>query len=55
VEVTARNNEAFIHIQTGLSIHTLLAEKQQLIEKAEAIAVSLGGAEKAHVTFDHPI
>jgi cytidylate kinase len=55
VEVTARDNEAFIRIHTGLSIHTLLTEKQGLIQKAEAIAISLGGAEKAHVTFEHPI
>ena len=55
VEVTARNGEAFIHIHTGLSIHSLLTEKHQLIEKVEAIAVGLGGAEKAHVSFDNPI
>ena len=55
VEVTVRNGEAFIHIRTGLSIPTLLTEKKQLIEKVEAIAIGLGGAEKAHVTLDHPI
>ena len=55
VEVTAQNGEAFVHIHTGLSIHTLLAEKQKTIEKVEAIAIGLGGAEKIHVTFDHMI
>jgi cytidylate kinase len=55
VQVTARNGEAFVHIHTGLSIHTLLKEKQKIIEKVESIAIGLGGAEKAHVTFDHPI
>jgi hypothetical protein len=55
VQVTARNGEAFVHIHTGLSIHTLLTEKQKIIEKVESIAIGLGGAEKAHVTFDHPI
>jgi cytidylate kinase len=55
VEVTARKGEAFIHIHTGLSIHALLTEKSKIIEKVEAIAVGLGGAEKVHVTFDHPI
>ena len=52
VDVTARDGEAFIHIHTGLSIHTLLMEKQKIIEKVQAIAIDLGGAEKAHVTFD---
>ena len=52
VDVTARDGEAFIHIHTGLSIHTLLMEKQKIIEKVQAIAIGLGGAEKAHVTFD---
>jgi cytidylate kinase len=52
VDVTARDGEAFIHIHTGLSIHTLLMEKQKMIEKVQAIAIGLGGAEKAHVTFD---
>jgi cytidylate kinase len=55
VQVTARNGEAFVHIHTGLSIHTLLTEKQKIIEKVESIAIGLGGAEKAHVSFDHPI
>lgn len=55
VEVTARNGEAFVHIHTGLSIHTLLAEKQRIVEKVEAVALGLGGAEKVSVTFDHPI
>ena len=55
VEVTARNGEAFVHIHTGLSIHTLLAEKQRIVEKVEAVAIGLGGAEKVSVTFDHPI
>jgi cytidylate kinase len=55
VQVTARNGEAFVHLHIGLSIHTLLTEKQKIIEKVESIAISLGGAEKAHVTFDHPI
>jgi hypothetical protein len=55
VEVTVRNGKAFIHIRTGLSIPTLLTEKKQLIEKVEAIAIGLGGAEKAHVALDHPI
>jgi len=55
VEVTARGGAAFVHIPTGLSIHTLLAEKQRIIEKVQSIAIGLGGAEKVHVTFDHPI
>jgi hypothetical protein len=55
VEVTARNGEAFVYIHTGLSIHTLLTEKQKIIEKVESIAIGLGGAEKVHVSFDHPI
>jgi cytidylate kinase len=54
VQVTARNGEAFVHIHTGLSIHAMLKEKQKVIEKVESIAISLGGAEKAHVSFDHP-
>ena len=53
--MTARNGEAFVYIHTGLSIHTLLTEKQKIIEKAESIVIGLGGAEKVHVTFDHPI
>jgi cytidylate kinase len=55
VKATAKNGEAFVHIHTGLSIHTLLTEKSKIIEKVEAIAVALGGAEKVHVTFDPPI
>ena len=55
VEVTARNGEAFVYIHTGLSIHTLLTEKQKIIENVESIALGLGGAEKVHVSFDHPI
>jgi cytidylate kinase len=55
VQVTARTGEAFVHIHTGLSIHTLLTEKQKIIEKVESIAIGLGGAEKAHVSFEHPI
>lgn len=55
VQVTARNGEALVHIHTGLSIHTLLAEKQKIVEKVEAIAIELGGADKVHVTFEHPI
>jgi cytidylate kinase len=55
VEVTARDGAAFVHIHTGLSIHTLLTEKKKIIEKVESIAIGLGGAEKAHVSFDHPI
>jgi hypothetical protein len=54
VEVTARDGAAFVHIHTGLSIHTLLTEKKKIIEKVESIAIGLGGAEKAHVSFDHP-
>jgi hypothetical protein len=42
-------------IHTGLSIHALLTEKQKIIEKIESITIGLGGAEKVHVTFDHPI
>jgi len=55
IRVVARNGEAFVHIQTGLSISTLLTEKQEIIEKVESIAIGLGGAEKVHVTFGHPI
>lgn len=55
VEVTARSGEAFVHIHTGLSIHTLLAEKPRIVEKVEAIALGLCGAEKVSVAFDHPI
>jgi cytidylate kinase len=55
VEVTAANGEAFVFIHTGLSIHTLLIEKQKIIERVEAIAIDLGGAEKVQVTFEHPI
>ena len=55
VQVTARNGEAFVYIHTGLSIHTLLTEKQKIIEKVESITIGMGGAEKAHVIFDHPI
>jgi hypothetical protein len=51
VQVTARDGEAFVQIRTGLSIHTRLTEKQKIMEKVESIAISLGGAEKAHVTF----
>jgi cytidylate kinase len=52
VQVTARNGEVFVHIHTGLSIHTLLTEKQKIIEKVESIAIGLGGAEKVHVAID---
>lgn len=55
VQVTARNGEAFVLIHTGLSIHTLLMEKQKITKKVEFIALGLGGAEKVHVSFDHPI
>jgi cytidylate kinase len=55
IQVTARDGEVFVNIHTGLSIHTLLTEKQKIIEKVESIATGLGGAEKAHVAFDHPI
>jgi hypothetical protein len=55
IEVTATDGEVFVRIHTGLSIHTLLTEKQNIIEKVESIAIALGGAEKAHVSFDHPI
>jgi hypothetical protein len=55
VVVTAQNGEAFVRIPTGFSIHTLLTEKAKIIEKVEAIAVGLGGAEKTRVSFDHPI
>lgn len=54
VQVTARDGEAFVQIRTGLSIHTRLTEKQKIMEKVESIAISLGGAEKAHVTFGLP-
>jgi len=55
VQVTAKNGEAFVNIDTGLSIHTLLTEKQKIFEKVESIAIGMGGAEKVRVTFDHPI
>jgi hypothetical protein len=55
VQVTARNGEALVNIHTGLSIHTLLSEKQKIVEKVEAIAIELGGAEKVRVIFEHPI
>ena len=45
---------AFIRIRTGLSIHMRLTEKQKIMEKVESIAIGLGGAEKAHVTFETP-
>jgi hypothetical protein len=53
--VTAENGEAAVNITTGLSIHTLLLEKQKIVERVEALAIELGGAEKVRVTFDHPI
>jgi len=52
IQVTARGAEVFVHIHAGLSLPALLTEKQKIIEKVESIAVALGGAEKAHVTFD---
>jgi hypothetical protein len=52
--VTARDGEAFVQIRTGLSIHTRLTEKQKIMEKVESIAIGLGGAEKAYVTFEPP-
>jgi cytidylate kinase len=52
IRVEARGGEVFVHIHAGLSIPGLLAERQKTIEKVESIAVALGGAEKAHVTFD---
>lgn len=55
VVVTAQNGEAFVRIPTGFSIQSLLTEKAKIIEKVEAIAVGLGGAAKAHVSFDHSI
>ena len=55
VEVTAQNGEAFVRIPTGFAIQSLLTDKSTIIEKVEAIAVGLGGAAKAHVSFDHSI
>jgi cytidylate kinase len=54
VQVTARDGEAFVKIHAGLSIHTRLTEKQKIMEQVESIAIGLGGAEKAHVTFGLP-
>jgi cytidylate kinase len=55
VKASAKNGEVFVRLLTGLSIHSLLTEKQRIIEKVESIAIGLGGAEKAHVAFDHTI
>ena len=55
IQVTARGGEVIVNIHTGLSIHTLLMEKQKIIAKVESIAIGLGGAEKVQVTFDHTI
>jgi cytidylate kinase len=55
IRVTAEKGEAAVHITTGFSIHTLLLEKQKLVDRVEALAIELGGAEKVIVTFDHPI
>jgi cytidylate kinase len=55
IQVTARDREVFVNIHTGLSMHTLLTEKQKIIEKVETIAIGLGGAERAHVTLDSPV
>jgi cytidylate kinase len=55
IRVEAENGEARVHITTGLSIHTLLLEKQKIVDRVQALAVELGGAEKVSVSFDHPI
>jgi hypothetical protein len=53
--VAAENGEAIVNITTGLSIHTLLLEKQKIVYRVEALAIEIGGAEKVRVSFDHPI
>jgi hypothetical protein len=55
IRVEAENGEARVHITTGLSIHTLLLEKQKIVDRVQALAIELGGAEKVSVSFDHPI
>jgi len=55
IRVTAENGEAAVHITTGLSIHSLLLEKQKIIDRVEALAIELGGADRVRVSFDHPI
>ena len=55
IQVTAEDGEARVQLTTGLSIHTLLLEKKKIVERVEALAMELGGAEKVSVTFDHPI
>ena len=51
VDVTARDGEAFIRLHTGLSTQKLLNAKE-ITERVETIAIELGGAEKAQVTFN---
>lgn len=55
IRVTAENGEAAVHITTGLSIHSLLLEKQKIIDRVETLAIEMGGAERVRVSFDHPI
>ena len=51
IQVTARNGEAFVRLNPGLSIQRLLTAKEEIIENVALIAIGLGGADKAHVNF----
>ena len=51
VEVAVRNGEALIHLHTGLANQKLLSKKE-ITERVENIAIELGGAEKAQVSFN---
>lgn len=55
IDVTAKNREVFIHIATGIAPHAFLEKQQKVIDKITAIAITLGGAEKANVTLSSMI